>query len=104
MLHTLSALELGQKLAQRDVSALEVADYFLDRVALVDSQVNAFLTVEPEVVRAQAVAAQALIDSAAGGPLTGVPIALKDNQSPSLKINLHIREGTRGYSSMIGQI
>lgn len=81
MLHTLSALELGQKLAQRDVSALEVADYFLDRVALVDSQVNAFLTVEPEVVRAQAVAAQALIDSAAGGPLTGVPIALKDNLS-----------------------
>ena len=73
------AAELGELLAAGEVSAVEVAEAHLDRIAAVDGQVNAFLHVDRDTTLAQA----RKVDErrAAGeelGPLAGVPIAHKD--------------------------
>ncbi|GII87364.1 glutamyl-tRNA(Gln) amidotransferase subunit A [Sphaerisporangium siamense] len=74
-----TAAELGALMASGEVSAVEVAQAHLDRVAEVDGQVHAFLHVATESALAQARAVDAR--RAAGeelGPLAGVPIAHKD--------------------------
>jgi len=75
----LSAAELGRKLAASEVSAVEVAQAHLDRIAEVDERVHAFLHVDNE----GALAAAGEIDAARArgdelGPLAGVPVAVKD--------------------------
>lgn len=77
----LSVSELSQQLASRQVSAVEIAQAHLDQIAAVDPQVKAFITVTPEVALEQARAAQEKIDGGQAGPLTGIPVALKDNLS-----------------------
>ncbi|MER7207271.1 Asp-tRNA(Asn)/Glu-tRNA(Gln) amidotransferase subunit GatA [Streptosporangium sp. NPDC000239] len=78
LVHT-SAAELGALVAGGEVSAVEVAQAHLDRIAEVEPKVNAFLHVDAETTLAQARAVDAR--RAAGerlGPLAGVPIAHKD--------------------------
>ncbi|WP_225729672.1 MULTISPECIES: Asp-tRNA(Asn)/Glu-tRNA(Gln) amidotransferase subunit GatA [unclassified Nocardia] len=76
----LSAAELADKIHGREVSAVEVTQAHLDRIAEVDGEYHAFLHVGAE----QALAAAAAVDAelAAGrapaSPLAGVPLALKD--------------------------
>ncbi|HEU5223614.1 MAG TPA: Asp-tRNA(Asn)/Glu-tRNA(Gln) amidotransferase subunit GatA [Candidatus Lumbricidophila sp.] len=75
----LTAAELGAELAAGRVSAVDVTQAHLDRIADVDGAVHAFLHVDAE----GALAAASDIDRrrAAGeplGPLAGVPIAIKD--------------------------
>ncbi|SNS79033.1 aspartyl/glutamyl-tRNA(Asn/Gln) amidotransferase subunit A [Streptosporangium subroseum] len=74
-----SAADLGALIASGEVSAVEVAQAHLDRIAAVEPQVNAFLHVDAETTLEQA----RVVDArrAAGedlGPLAGVPIAHKD--------------------------
>ncbi|GAA0212467.1 Asp-tRNA(Asn)/Glu-tRNA(Gln) amidotransferase subunit GatA [Saccharothrix mutabilis subsp. mutabilis] len=75
-----TAAELAAKIAGREVSAVEVAQAHLDRIAEVDGAVNAFLHVDTEGALA---AAKKVDDDLASGqapvsPLAGVPLALKD--------------------------
>ncbi|MHB8637411.1 MAG: Asp-tRNA(Asn)/Glu-tRNA(Gln) amidotransferase subunit GatA [Fimbriimonadaceae bacterium] len=81
MLTRLTAAELSEKLHAREVSAREVSAAFLDRIATHDAALGCFLAVDPAQTLAQADASQRLLDSGDAGPLTGVPIALKDNLS-----------------------
>ena len=75
----LTAAELSDKLAARDVSAVEVAQAHLDRIAAVDDRVRAFLHVAADEAVAQA---RDVDDRRAKGEplgsLAGVPIAVKD--------------------------
>nr|WP_062341394.1 Asp-tRNA(Asn)/Glu-tRNA(Gln) amidotransferase subunit GatA [Herbidospora sakaeratensis] len=74
-----TAAELGSLIASGEVSAVEVTQAHLDRIAAVDDRVHAFLHVGAESALAQAAAVDA--KRAAGaelGPLAGVPIAHKD--------------------------
>ena len=82
-LFRLSAAALAEKLAAREITAVEVVQAHLDRIAAVDGQVHAFLHVNAE--EALAVAAEVDAIRAAGGTaaeelheLAGVPIAVKD--------------------------
>ena len=71
----LSAADTAARIASRDVSAVEVAQAHLDRIAAVDGEVHAFLHVDSEGALAQA----ARVDAGElTGPLAGVPVALKD--------------------------
>ncbi|MFF4775109.1 Asp-tRNA(Asn)/Glu-tRNA(Gln) amidotransferase subunit GatA [Microtetraspora fusca] len=74
-----TAAELGRLIAAREVSAVEVAQAHLDRIAEVEPKVNAFLHVDAETTLAQA---RAVDERIAGGerlgPLAGVPVAHKD--------------------------
>ena len=74
-----SASELSEKLASKEVSAVEVAQVHLDRIAQVDGDVHAFLHVDA----AGAIAAAREVDTKRSqgqqlGALAGVPLGLKD--------------------------
>ncbi|MFD8498981.1 Asp-tRNA(Asn)/Glu-tRNA(Gln) amidotransferase subunit GatA [Amycolatopsis sp. NPDC059657] len=72
----LTAAELAEKIQQREVSAVEVAQAHLDRIAKIDEHVHAFLHVDAEGALA---AARAVDESEKpASPLAGVPLALKD--------------------------
>lgn len=76
----LTAAEMARAYADRELSVSEVAQACLDTIAAQDERVGAFLTLADDVA-AQADRAQAMVDSGDAKPLTGVPIALKDNLS-----------------------
>src|SRR4051795_7195085 len=71
----LTAAETAARIAARDVSAVEVTQAHLDRIAAVDEKVHAFLHVDDDGALAQARRVDA---GELRGPLAGVPLALKD--------------------------
>lgn len=76
---TMTAAELGRKIASQELSSVEVTKAFLARIDEVNDKINAFLFVDHEGALAQAQAVDEKI--AAGeklGPLAGVPLAVKD--------------------------
>ena len=68
--------QLSAQLKHKQVSATELAQSYLDRIAA--SDLNAFTGVNPEQTLAQAKDADARIASGDAGELTGLPIAHKD--------------------------
>ena len=54
MITRLTAAELATKLANRELSAVEVTQAHLDRIAAMDGDFGAFLTVTAEAALAQA--------------------------------------------------
>lgn len=77
-MHTLSLRELSEKLHKREISSVELTQYFLDRIEKLDSELNSFITVTGEVALEMAKMADAAIAEGAAGPLTGIPVAHKD--------------------------
>ena len=77
MIHA-SLKELSAALAAKRVSSVELTQLFLDRIARFNSEVNAFITVDPEKSLAQARLADERIARGDAGALTGIPIAQKD--------------------------
>ena len=78
MLNQLTLSELTAKLAAREVSAREVTQACLDRIARVDGVVHAFISHNPADALAQADAADKALAAGSKSPLLGVPIAIKD--------------------------
>ena len=75
-----SIRELHEQLVKKERSAVEITQFYLDRIRAVDAQVNSFLLVTDDRAIAQAKVVDAKI--AAGdaiGLLEGIPIAIKDN-------------------------
>jgi len=77
-LYSLSLSQLAPLLARREVSPVEVAEQFLERIARLDGELNTYLTVDEAGARAQAKAAEDRLARGEATPLTGVPLALKD--------------------------
>ena len=75
-MHTKTLKQLSGLLKDKKISATELAQIFLNRIA--HSDLNAFTSVEPELTLAQAKAADARIAAGEVGDLLGVPIAHKD--------------------------
>lgn len=75
-MHTKSLTELSSLLHSRQISATELTQHYLTRIAA--SDLNAFLHVDPALSLAQAKAADAQLASGQAGPLTGIPVAHKD--------------------------
>jgi len=74
-----SAVELAAMVARREVSACELLDAHLDRIERTNPQLNAIVTLVPDMAREWAEAADAA--TVAGdelGPLHGLPVAHKD--------------------------
>ncbi|MFL6138075.1 MAG: Asp-tRNA(Asn)/Glu-tRNA(Gln) amidotransferase subunit GatA [Frankiaceae bacterium] len=75
----LTAAETAAAIAGGDVSAAEVAQAHLDRIAAVNGKLHAFLHVDADGALAAARAVDARRSAGeALGPLAGVPLALKD--------------------------
>ncbi len=73
----LSIRELSEKLHNREITAVELAQHFLDRIQN-HQGINAYLDVRPEVTLEQAKKADELLAQGKGTELTGIPIAHKD--------------------------
>jgi len=76
-LRSATLAQLSRLLAERKVSAVELARACLERIDAL-KVLNAFLEIRPEVTLAQAAAADARIARGEATPLTGIPIAHKD--------------------------
>ena len=63
------------------MSSLELTGAFLERIEQVEDRVKAFVTVTGDAALEQARAADRRIASGDAGPLTGIPMQLKDNMS-----------------------
>ncbi|MBE0598182.1 MAG: Asp-tRNA(Asn)/Glu-tRNA(Gln) amidotransferase subunit GatA [Desulfuromonadales bacterium] len=70
--------QLQAQLRRRDVSAVEATRAYLERIAATDPQVNAFISVTDKVALAAAEEADRQLAAGEAGPLTGIPLALKD--------------------------
>ncbi len=78
-LYDLSIHALHQMLVDREVSALELCEAVLGRIAAVDDRTGAYLLVTGDLARRQAHAADQRLRSRSGlTPLTGIPVGLKD--------------------------
>ena len=70
--------EAHQRLARREISSLELTRACLERVHQVEDRVKSFVTVTEEVALEQAERADRRIVAGEGGPLTGIPVQIKD--------------------------
>ncbi|HWH39950.1 MAG TPA: Asp-tRNA(Asn)/Glu-tRNA(Gln) amidotransferase subunit GatA [Usitatibacter sp.] len=77
-MHTRSIARLGSMLRARELSAVELATHYLDRIERLNGRLNAFITVDRDKTLAHAREADARIGRGEAGPLTGIPIAHKD--------------------------
>ncbi len=77
-LYELSIEEAHRRLKQKEISSVELTRAVLERIAAVDSRVDAFLKVSENKALAQAKAADQKIAGGHCEPLTGIPLAVKD--------------------------
>ena len=77
-LHARSMTELAAGLAAGEFSAVELAEALLERIASLDGQLNAFVTVTGDAALAAAERADAARAKGQGGILNGLPLVHKD--------------------------
>ncbi len=70
--------EISAALAEKKISAVELATLFLDRIEQLNPSLNAFITTDREKTLAMARAADERRAKGETGPLLGVPLAHKD--------------------------
>lgn len=73
-----SATALAARIQRGDLSASAVLEIFLARIARINPELNAIVTVVADAARAQATKLDALPPEPAVRPLHGLPIAIKD--------------------------
>jgi aspartyl-tRNA(Asn)/glutamyl-tRNA(Gln) amidotransferase subunit A len=78
-LHELTAAELTRLLRDKKTTSADITRSFLERIDSVEPKVNAFITVTPELALEMAEDADRRIAAGNAKPLTGIPIAVKDN-------------------------
>ena len=78
-LYDLTLHEARQLLDSRQVSSRELTQAVLDRVQQVERRLKAFVTITEDMALQQAGAADAAIARGEVGPLSGVPMLVKDN-------------------------
>ncbi len=79
-LMTLTAVELGRKIKNKEVTAAEATQASLDAIRKKEKEVNSFVTVDEEGALKRAEEIQKRINAGElTGPLAGVPVAIKDN-------------------------
>jgi amidase len=89
-----TAEQIGRALRDGTTTAHEVTAAALERIDALDPRLNAFRIALHDEALAAADAAQERIDDGDGGPLVGVPIALKDNVPQAGQATTH---GTGAY-------
>ena len=70
--------EAHRLLKEKKVSSVELTRNYLERIRQVEPKIKAFVTITEEIALEQANQADKLIAAGKGGPLTGIPLAIKD--------------------------
>lgn len=78
-LSKLTIAEARKALDARKYSALDLTDAYLERIRVHDGEIHAYLEVWEESAREEAKDADAIIAQGKSQPLTGIPLAVKDN-------------------------
>ncbi|MCL5423225.1 MAG: Asp-tRNA(Asn)/Glu-tRNA(Gln) amidotransferase subunit GatA [Nitrospirae bacterium] len=78
-LHTLGIAELRELLDRKEISVRDVVDSVYRRIDAVENRVGAFITLTGEKALEMAAGAQKVIDENHSLPLSGIPLAVKDN-------------------------
>ncbi len=77
---TLTAVQLGEKIKQHEITATEATQAYLDRIAALEGAYHALITIDTEGAMKRAKEVQQKIDAGElTGPLAGVPMVVKDN-------------------------
>ncbi len=76
-----TVFELADKLKQREITSHNAVNAYALTIREKDKSLNAYITICEETAFAEAAIADKMIADGRGGPLAGVPIALKDNIS-----------------------
>ncbi len=77
-LHQMTIHGLGALLKQHKTSAVEITEAVFERIGAVEEKVHAYITLTREAAMQQARRAQDRIMNNDGGPLTGIPLGIKD--------------------------
>jgi aspartyl-tRNA(Asn)/glutamyl-tRNA(Gln) amidotransferase subunit A len=77
-LYNLTVSEAHDLLSRRELSSVELTRAVLDRIADVDDRVRAYVTVTEDIALAAAAEADRRISAGEAGPLTGIPVCVKD--------------------------
>src|SRR5438445_11575362 len=78
-LHFSTVAQLAERIRTRKLSPVELVHAYLERIAALDPQLNAFITVTADLALQQArVAEQEIAKGRYRGPLHGIPFGLKD--------------------------
>lgn len=83
-LTSLTIAQVAARLTSREITPLQLANAYLERIGRMNASLNAYVTVTAELARNRARALAVLPDDAGGGtsfsglPLYGIPIAHKD--------------------------
>lgn len=79
VLHTLTIAEAARLIESREVSPVELAQAFLDRIAALDGIYRSYVRQRPEATLEDARTAESeIVAGRYRGPLHGIPLALKD--------------------------
>ncbi len=78
-IHWMSARELLDAYANKDLSPVEVVKHLLERIGNLNPKLNAFVTLVPEAAMEAAQAAERAYKEGRARPLEGVPVGIKDN-------------------------
>lgn len=77
-LYELTVGQAAKLLRDRDVTSSEITRAVLGRIEACDGRIGAYLAVTADLALAQAAAADQAIARGDAGPLTGIPVAVKD--------------------------
>jgi aspartyl-tRNA(Asn)/glutamyl-tRNA(Gln) amidotransferase subunit A len=77
-LYEMTAHGLHDLLARKEITSRELTESVLKRVEEVEGRIHAYITLTPEMALEQAAAADLRIQKGEAGPLTGIPLAVKD--------------------------
>ncbi|MFI0411266.1 amidase [Actinomadura sp. 3N508] len=104
-IHDLSATRMAAAVRTGEVSPVELADHYLDRIERLNEQVGAYVTVTAERARDEARRAEKAVQDAADPadlpPLHGVPVPVKDlNMVAGVRFALgsRVHEGLTGFA------
>lgn len=79
-LMSLTAVQLGRKIKEKEVSVTEAVEAALKQIDANEAELNCYVTVDRDGALKRAAEVQKLIDEGAlKNPLAGVPVAVKDN-------------------------
>jgi aspartyl-tRNA(Asn)/glutamyl-tRNA(Gln) amidotransferase subunit A len=78
-LHHRSIIQLAADLRAGALSARALLDHYLERIDELDPELNAFVYLDPEAVRAADASDARLKAGRPLGPLDGIPVSVKDN-------------------------
>lgn len=77
-IHYADLASVGGMLQRREISTAELMAHMLERIARLDPALHSFAYLDAQHAMAEAQAADRLLARGEGGPLTGIPIAVKD--------------------------